>query len=119
MNITVGGPNDCPSYSTTIYNPSYQYQFPNWGARGWVCPKCGRVFSPTTPMCYYCGSNTRITPSTTTNPDITNIPTTKTVPAEWEKLLKYYLTCDKTPYDVRLDPNDHMFEVQFHNTVRY
>ena len=24
--------------------------------RGWVCPCCDRVYSPTTPMCYYCGS---------------------------------------------------------------
>lgn len=24
--------------------------------QGWVCPKCGRVYSPTTPMCYYCGN---------------------------------------------------------------
>lgn len=22
---------------------------------GWVCPKCGRVYSPSTPMCWYCG----------------------------------------------------------------
>lgn len=22
---------------------------------GWVCPKCGRVFSPTTSQCPYCG----------------------------------------------------------------
>lgn len=21
---------------------------------GWVCPKCGSVYSPTTPMCQYC-----------------------------------------------------------------
>ena len=23
--------------------------------QGWICPKCGRVYSPITPMCYYCG----------------------------------------------------------------
>ena len=23
--------------------------------QGWVCPTCGRVYSPYTPMCYYCG----------------------------------------------------------------
>ena len=22
---------------------------------GWVCPKCGRVYSPMTPCCWYCG----------------------------------------------------------------
>lgn len=24
--------------------------------QGWVCPKCGRVYSPYTPMCLYCGN---------------------------------------------------------------
>ena len=23
--------------------------------KGWVCPKCGRVYAPSTPMCWYCG----------------------------------------------------------------
>ena len=23
---------------------------------GWKCPECGRVYSPTTPMCFYCGN---------------------------------------------------------------
>lgn len=23
--------------------------------QGWQCPICGRVYSPTTPMCFYCG----------------------------------------------------------------
>ena len=25
--------------------------------RGWQCPLCGRVYSPTTMMCFYCGNN--------------------------------------------------------------
>lgn len=24
--------------------------------KGWECPKCGRVYSPTTPMCFYCSN---------------------------------------------------------------
>ena len=23
--------------------------------KGWLCPICGRVYSPITPMCFYCG----------------------------------------------------------------
>lgn len=30
---------------------------------GWVCPRCNRVYSPTTPMCLYCGSNDYLTPT--------------------------------------------------------
>ena len=25
-----------------------------FGQQGWICPKCGRVFSPFTIMCPYC-----------------------------------------------------------------
>ena len=24
--------------------------------KGWQCPICGSVYSPTTPMCFYCGN---------------------------------------------------------------
>ena len=27
------------------------------GLQGWVCPKCGRVYSPFTSMCSYCVPN--------------------------------------------------------------
>ena len=32
--------------------------------QGWQCPLCGRVYSPTTMMCFYCGNGTE-TASTT------------------------------------------------------
>lgn len=28
-----------------------------FGQQGWICPKCGRVYSPFTQMCLYCGPN--------------------------------------------------------------
>lgn len=26
--------------------------------KGWECPKCGHVYSPSTVMCFYCGNDT-------------------------------------------------------------
>lgn len=43
----------------------YQTDY-DFAPRGWVCPKCGRVYSPNTFMCYYCGENTDTTYSTST-----------------------------------------------------
>lgn len=33
------------------------------GMRGWICPKCGRVYSPFTSSCSFCGNadNFRVT----------------------------------------------------------
>ncbi len=31
-----------------------------FGQQGWICPKCGRVYSPTTPMCLYCKNETSV-----------------------------------------------------------
>lgn len=60
--IQVGGPNDCPAETSTIssndYNSSPTY------VCGWVCPKCGRVYSPSTTMCLYCGGNSNTVPIT-------------------------------------------------------
>ena len=29
-------------------------------SKGWECPKCGRVYSPITPMCMYCSNGSAI-----------------------------------------------------------
>ena len=35
-----------------------------YAQQGWQCPLCGRVYSPTTLMCYYCGGQTKTTTHT-------------------------------------------------------
>ena len=35
-----------------------------FGQQGWICPKCGRVYSPFTQMCLYCKPNNTNTIST-------------------------------------------------------
>lgn len=34
-----------------------------FGQQGWICPKCGRVYSPFTQMCLYCKPNDTTTVS--------------------------------------------------------
>lgn len=34
--------------------------------QGWQCPICGRVYSPYTIMCYYCGGEQKIETTTGT-----------------------------------------------------
>ena len=43
------------------YNPNYEFFAP----QGWICPKCGRVYSPSTPVCFYCGGASQPTVTTT------------------------------------------------------
>lgn len=38
--------------------------------QGWVCPTCGRVYSPYTPMCYYCGREQKTTTYTTNTENV-------------------------------------------------
>lgn len=42
----------CSSCQAQLKPNQSTYQFYQ---QGWVCPKCGRVYSPTTVMCMYCG----------------------------------------------------------------
>jgi len=53
----------------------------DFSPRGWICPKCGRVYSPSTSMCFYCADNK--------SPTITKIGTG--IPNDkdwWESYLK-------------------------------
>ena len=46
---------------------------------GWQCPVCNRVYSPTTSMCYYCGSEQDKTVVNTTGTKVDwTMPTTIT-----------------------------------------
>ena len=47
-------------------NQNYQY--------GWVCPKCGRVYSPTTSTCLFCGFGTPYTITATTTTTVKGTP---------------------------------------------
>ena len=44
-------------------------------SQGWQCPICGRVYSPITPMCYYCGGEQRIYTTVGTTTETNNIET--------------------------------------------
>jgi len=44
-----------------------------FGQQGWICPKCGRVFSPFTMMCPYCKGNDETKTSNLPNQG-TNLP---------------------------------------------
>lgn len=52
--IQVGGPNDCPTATTTVSSSGYDFPLPI--VYGWVCPKCGRVYAPSISMCCYCNN---------------------------------------------------------------
>ncbi len=48
--------------------------------QGWVCPTCGRVYSPYTPMCYYCGGEQKTTVYTTSTGNIETAKMNKHAP---------------------------------------
>jgi len=47
----------------------------NFAQQGWQCPICRRVYSPLTPVCFYCGGESKTWTSTGTGnsvPDLGN-----------------------------------------------
>lgn len=53
-----------------------EWEFPlSTVQQGWQCPVCGRVYSPVTPMCYYCGGEQKTITYTTS---AENVETDKT-----------------------------------------
>ena len=73
-----------------MYMPDYDFNTP----KGWQCPKCGRIYSPTTPMCFYCGGKT-ITNQTTTGTEYPKLPTV--------------ITSSDSPYTVNLENEIDLF----------
>lgn len=52
------------------------YEIKSYASLGWKCPECGRVYSPTTPMCFYCGGNKTSNINTTYNNSNTTLTKT-------------------------------------------
>ena len=58
---------------------------------GWICPKCGRVYSPTQSMCLYCGPG-RL--------GLTGIGISDSTSPSEEELKKYTNTTDPFKYKI-------------------
>lgn len=52
---------EIPKETCSFYNPDYAFE----SSCGWIYPKCGRVYSPLTTMCFYCPEKTKTTTSIT------------------------------------------------------
>lgn len=53
----------CHQYTDEITDEALNMIF---AQRGWVCPKCGRIYSPSTPECFYCNNQNARSGATTT-----------------------------------------------------
>lgn len=58
----------------------------NFAQQGWQCPICKRVYSPTTPWCYYCGGESKTWTDTSTSGDTPPVdyPSSHTVTIPYE-----------------------------------
>ena len=62
------------------------YEFSMFAQQGWQCPICRRVYSPSTPMCWYCGNGETIT-TNNINIKMNNEQKTPSTDTEWLKYL--------------------------------
>ena len=58
--------NGNPKWAGDGGSGSVLYPDTMFAPQGWVCPKCGRVYSPFIPMCLYCGDKGNVTVTTDT-----------------------------------------------------
>jgi len=71
--------------------------------KGWICPKCGRVYAPWIDKCQYCGGST-----------ITNMP--PTCPYQWWCDYPYYTNTISTD-SVTLNTSDILKTTSTNSTV--
>lgn len=64
FNLVTGGTKYCPNCGHDFNAPS-NYTVDTLGNRGWICPKCGKVFGPHVDECEYCNTPPTITYTTT------------------------------------------------------
>lgn len=74
-----------------------------FGQQGWICPKCGRVYSPYTNMCLYCKPE-KANVETISQPNITPRDIHK------ESNVDSIASSEITPIDVRLASNTNIGE---------
>lgn len=91
-----------------------------WKPRGWICPVCGHVYSPSTPMCYYCSSKDTTITATETQPQAP-----KEYITSWEQWLKQatniqdYPDWEKTILNPSNVTDSDTFRVHFDKTITY
>ena len=73
---------------------------------GWVCPKCGRVYNPTTTMCYYCEHSS----------EITSVPNTTGAKLDYQ--WKDYIITISSDLPITLSSSD-IFRVHYEDLPRY
>ena len=71
------------------------YTFEGLAPQGWQCPICHRVYSPSTPMCWYCGNGLSTTSTST------DIPATKDNNEKWKNVHRMEEMEEKKTEDIR------------------
>ena len=90
----------------------YQTDY-DFAPRGWVCPKCGRIYSPSTPMCFYCNNTNQQTTTygTGTTP---NAGSTTPIPNDKGFWNTYLRECGTTNTSTEIDESSYYWDNKIH-----